>query len=68
ETLYVGNSYAYDVVGAARAGMKTAWLNDRGRRHTASEQANGSDEAITPDFTFGNYSELRDWLMPRLAS
>lgn len=68
ETLYVGNSYEYDVVGAARAGMKTAWLNDRSRRHTPSEAANENAEAINPDFTFGSYSELREWLLPRLTS
>ncbi len=58
EVLYVGNSYHYDVVGAARAGMRTAWLNDNGRRCP--------DSSVQPDITFRHYGELRDWLMPRI--
>jgi len=29
QILYVGNNYNYDVVGARKAGMKTAWITDR---------------------------------------
>ena len=62
EILYVGNSYEYDVVGASRAGLRTAWLNDRGGTSNATEAS------IQPDFTFSHYRELRTWLGPYLTS
>ena len=53
--LYVGNSYPYDVVGASRMGMKTAWLKSPiipgGRKHPA------------PDFIFSDYRQLRDYML-----
>ncbi len=61
EILYVGNSYEYDVIGAGRAGLRTAWLNDR--RGTS----NGIEAGIRPDFTFSHYRELRRWLAPCLT-
>lgn len=57
-TLYVGNSYHYDIVGAARAGLKTAWLNDRPRRRVPAPP-----EGIEPDFMFSRYEQLSAWLM-----
>ncbi|MFP4643577.1 MAG: HAD family hydrolase [Spirochaetales bacterium] len=56
--LYVGNSFRYDVVGASEAGMRTAWLNDRGRKPP--------DSSVRPDLTFSHYRQLREWLLPRL--
>ena len=58
QVLYVGNSFHYDVVGASRAGMRTAWLNDNGRKPP--------DQSVSPDITFRHYSELRDWVIPLL--
>jgi putative hydrolase of the HAD superfamily len=52
--LYVGNSYRYDVVGAKRAGMKTALITGflRGRRK-------GGDI----DVLFQNYRQLHDFVI-----
>jgi putative hydrolase of the HAD superfamily len=50
--LYVGNSYSYDVVGAARVGMKTAWITfSQGKKTPA------------PDFIFSNYRQLLDFMV-----
>jgi len=51
--LYVGNSHSYDVVGAGRAGMKTAWL-----KHAFSGKRNPN-----PDFSFINYRQLYDFML-----
>jgi len=51
--LYVGNSHSYDVAGAARAGMKTAWL-----KHVFSGRRNPK-----PDFSFINYRQLYDFML-----
>jgi len=54
--LYVGNSRPYDVVGAARVGMKTAWIKNRlfpGR---------GAKEP-KPDFAFSNYRQLYNFML-----
>jgi len=53
--LYVGNSYPYDVAGANRVGMKTAWIKSAllptGRKKPA------------PDFIFSNYRQLYDFML-----
>ncbi|MDR2541889.1 MAG: HAD family hydrolase [Treponema sp.] len=54
--LYVGNSYSYDVVGAARAGMKTAWLKP-------AFALNSKKMSIKPDFSFNNYRQLHDFVI-----
>jgi len=54
EILYVGNSYRYDVEGARGCGMVTAHIT---RRHRHGDPA---------DFVFSRFSELREWLEPRL--
>jgi len=53
EILYVGNSFAYDVVGASQTGMKTAWVTParRGRKKDAA------------DFVFHDYRQLRDYVL-----
>jgi len=58
-TLYVGNSYEYDVVGATSAGMPTAHLVER----SAPKYRN-----VVPDLTFRDYDTLLGWLKPRVAS
>ena len=49
EVLYVGNNYEYDIVGARRAGMKTALIG--GRR--------GRDA----DFSFVRWEDLSAWIV-----
>ncbi len=58
QVLYVGNSFHYDVIGASRAGMRTAWLNDNGRKPPVA--------SVHPDITFSEYGELREWILPYL--
>jgi len=50
--LYVGNSYKYDVIGAARAGMKTAWIKNR-------LEPSKAFKTPEPDFSFINYRQLQ---------
>ena len=52
--LYVGNSYSYDVVGAARTGMKTAWI-----KNTFFPVK----KKPAPDFIFSNYRQLYDFMV-----
>ena len=54
--LYVGNSYPYDVVGAAGTGMKTAWI--KGVFKSA-----GSKNNPKPDFIFNNYRQLLKFMV-----
>jgi len=54
--LYVGNSRSYDVAGAARAGMKTAWIKG------AFFPGSGFKEPI-PDFAFSNYRQLYNYML-----
>jgi putative hydrolase of the HAD superfamily len=51
--LYVGNSHSYDVVGAARAGMKTAWLKPvfHGNKKPA------------PHFSYSNYRQFINFML-----
>jgi putative hydrolase of the HAD superfamily len=51
EILYVGNNYAYDVLGAKAVGMHTAHLT--GSPHPASEA----------DFSFRRYPALASWVL-----
>jgi putative hydrolase of the HAD superfamily len=57
--LYLGNSAAYDVQGARRAGMKTALIRSRlslrGRKKYPPGEA--------PDFVFYDYRQLRDYVL-----
>ena len=54
--LYVGNSRAYDIAGANRAGMKTAWIK------SALFPGNGLKKP-KPDFSFNNYRQLHDFMI-----
>jgi putative hydrolase of the HAD superfamily len=54
--LYVGNSRSYDVAGAHRAGMKTAWIK--------SPLFPGKGRKLPlPDFAFSDYRQLRDFML-----
>jgi putative hydrolase of the HAD superfamily len=54
--LYVGNSYPYDVEGAAKIGMKTAWIKSA----FISEK---SFKKPKPEFIFSNYRQLFDFMV-----
>jgi len=53
--LYVGNSQPYDVVGAKRAGMKTALIK--------SPLLPGGRKKPTADFIFNDYRQLYDFMI-----
>ena len=55
EILYVGNSLRYDVAGAHRIGMKTAWIK--------SLIAIGRKKYPAPDFIFNDYRQLHDYML-----
>jgi putative hydrolase of the HAD superfamily len=54
--LYVGNSLSYDVAGASKAGMKTAWIR-------AFPLSILRKKGIKPDFSFSNYRQLFDYML-----
>lgn len=60
EVLFVGDHPVADIVGAANAGMRTAWL-DRGRVWPTSEHG------VSPDFIVASLSEL-GWVADRSAN
>jgi putative hydrolase of the HAD superfamily len=55
QILYVGNSHAYDVIGANRAKMKTAWIKPKFFPSGKKEPA--------PDFIFTNYRQLYEFML-----
>lgn len=57
--LYVGNSRRYDVEGAKRAGMRTALLTGL----LSETGARSGDRTSSPDFTFHDYRQLRDYMV-----
>ena len=54
--LYVGNSYSYDVKGASRAGMKTAWIR-------SPLVINAGGKKPKPDFSFSSYRQLQKFML-----
>ena len=54
DMLYVGNSVPFDVVGAARAGMKTALILPRWKKRPSSAAL---------DFVFHDYRQLHDYVL-----
>ncbi|MDR2144375.1 MAG: HAD family hydrolase [Treponema sp.] len=59
DILYVGNSPHYDIIGAKKAGMKTALL----RRGILSTGFAGGHGAGLADFTFRNYRQLPEYVI-----
>jgi putative hydrolase of the HAD superfamily len=59
EILYVGNNPRYDIIGAKKAGMKTALL----RRGILSTGFAGGPGARLADFTFRNYRQLPEYVI-----
>jgi putative hydrolase of the HAD superfamily len=60
QILYVGNSFAYDVVGAKKAGMKAAWVSCG---PGARRKSPGGFADVKADFVFSGYRQLRDYVL-----
>ena len=54
DVLHVGDHIEADVAGAARAGLKSCWINREARRWEHPE--------LTPDLEFDTLTALADWL------
>ncbi|MDR0321323.1 MAG: HAD family hydrolase [Treponema sp.] len=54
--LYVGNSYSYDVKGAASVGMRTAWIKNPLVLGCCKNKPK-------PDFSFNNYRQLYNYMV-----
>jgi len=54
--LYVGNSRSYDVTGAFKAGMKTAWIKNPLFLGSGFKKPK-------PDFSFSNYRQLYNFML-----
>lgn len=59
EVLHVGDDIEMDVVGAARAGLRTCWIN-RDDHHAAPRAWTRTD--VAPDLEFPALAALADWL------
>ena len=56
--LHIGDSYNYDVKGASRVGMRTAWLCRKWRFSKMPWGEESHDEGIKPDLVFTNWNGL----------
>ena len=54
DVLHVGDDIELDVVGAARAGLRTCWIDRRGERWPHAD--------VRPDLHFPDLRALADWL------
>lgn len=59
EVLHVGDHIEMDVLGAARAGLRTCWIN-RPEDHPAPRT--WTHEELRPDLEFATLTALADWL------
>ncbi|WP_159016687.1 HAD family hydrolase [Cognatiluteimonas profundi] len=59
QVLHVGDDIALDVVGAARAGLRTCWIN---RRDDAGAIREWPHRDVRPDLQFDTLAALADWL------
>ena len=70
--LHVGDDWAADVVGAARAGWRTAYLRNRQEDTPLPTSEPGddlvSDAAVTPDLVIDELAELDEHVAPYVAS
>lgn len=58
DALHVGDDPEHDIAGAARAGLRTCWINRRSE--------NWSRADVHPDLVFDGLDALADWLDARL--
>lgn len=59
-TIYVGDEYYSDMVGAKGVGMTTIWINKRDRSLSDLVEKHGA--ASTPDYVLSSVSEMHDML------
>lgn len=59
EVLHVGDNMEMDVLGAARAGLRTCWIN---RRDDAGALRDWAHAEVRPDLEFDTLAALADWL------
>lgn len=59
QVLHVGDDVALDVVGAARAGLRTCWIN---RRDESGAVREWPHRDVRPDLQFDTLAALADWL------
>ncbi|MFW6234042.1 MAG: HAD family hydrolase [Spirochaetota bacterium] len=70
ETLYVGNSYHYDVIGASRAGMFTAHLDPRTRSKAElvhTQITSSTEGEVKPNIRFRTYEALEKLILPYIS-
>ncbi|MBB1473574.1 HAD family hydrolase [Luteimonas sp. MC1782] len=65
EVLHVGDHPEADVAGAARAGLRSCWINRRG---ADGRLAPWRHRSATPDLNFDTLSGLADWLEAATAA
>ena len=58
--MHIGDSYNYDVMGAKRVGMKTAWLPQKWRFSKMPWGEEDVSEDVKPDITFKDWNELNE--------
>jgi putative hydrolase of the HAD superfamily len=54
DVLHVGDDPEADIIGAARAGLRTCWINRRGEGWMRTD--------VSPDLSIGHLGVLADWL------
>jgi putative hydrolase of the HAD superfamily len=65
QVLHVGDHPESDIAGAARAGLRSCWINRRG---ADGRLAPWRHRSATPDLNFDTLSGLADWLDAALAA
>ena len=65
KVLHVGDHPEADVAGAARAGLRSCWIN---RADDAGQRAQWRHAELEPDLHFDSLAALADWLEARPAS
>ena len=66
DILYVGNSFSYDVIGAQKAGMNTAWIVSKRKYLHLNKSKNKQQAPAAPkaDFVFYDYRQLYTFMIP----
>ena len=65
EVLHVGDHIELDVVGAARAGLRSCWIN---RADADGRRRDWQHDEIEPDLHFDTLTALADWLDDNVAN